>query len=122
MLIPTIRSLRIYGKAILSAPEPEKPFEAPWHADLFAVTHALARTGAFAWTDWAKAFGVALARADAAGAPPDGSTYYEIWLDAFEQFLTERGLADANVLAGLKAEWTEAYLSTPHGEPVALDG
>ena len=26
--------------------EPEQPFEAPWHAELFAATHALAQAGA----------------------------------------------------------------------------
>ncbi|MEM6662999.1 MAG: nitrile hydratase accessory protein [Pseudomonadota bacterium] len=105
----------------MNPPEPERPFEAPWHADLFATTHALARAGAFKWTDWADAFGAALANADAGGAPKDGSTYYEIWLGALEQFLSERGLADPDTLAALNAAWRDAYLSTPHGEPVSLD-
>ncbi len=104
----------------MNAPEPERPFEAPWHADLFATTHALARADAFDWTDWAEAFGAELARADADGAPRDGSTYYDIWLDALEQFLADRGLADADTLAGLKDAWCNAYLSTPHGQPVNL--
>lgn len=104
----------------MSAPEPEQPFEAPWHADLFATTHALAQTGAFEWVDWAEAFGAALARADTEGAPRDGSTYYEIWLDALEQFLAERDLASADSLATLKTAWRDAYLSTPHGETVKL--
>ena len=105
----------------MNAPEPEHPFAAPWHADLFATTHALARAGAFAWPDWANAFGAALAKADEAGAPRDGSTYYDIWLDALEEFLTDRGLADAKSLGDLNAAWREAYLSTPHGQPVVLD-
>ena len=101
-------------------PDPDRPFQAPWHAELFATTHALARAGAFAWTDWANWFGAALAAADADGAPKDGSTYYEIWLAAFEAFLSERSLAEAGALADLKSAWTDAYLTTPHGEPVAL--
>lgn len=100
--------------------EPERPFAEPWHAELFAATHALAAGGAFAWPDWAAAFGDALARADAAGGPKDGSDYYDVWLAAFEAFLIERGLADADSLSGLKTAWTEAYLTTPHGEPVTL--
>ncbi len=116
----TTRSLQICGKATLSAPEPDRPFEAPWHADLFATTHALARTGAFEWTDWAEAFGAALAKADTDGAPKDGSTYYEIWLCAFEAFLADRKLADASRLGELESAWRDAYLSTPHGQPVAL--
>lgn len=104
----------------MSAPEPEHPFIEPWHADLFATTHALTQAGAFSWTDWAETFGAALARAEAAGAPRDGSTYYEIWLSAFEDFLADRGLADANRLGALTVAWREAYLSTPHGQPVTL--
>ena len=101
-------------------PKPERPFEAPWHAELFATTHALAQAGAFAWTEWADWFGAALAKADQDGAPKDGSTYYEIWLEAFEGFLAARGLAQDAALADLKSAWIQAYLSTPHGEPVTL--
>lgn len=106
----------------MTPPEPEQPFAQPWHAELFAATHALAQAGAFAWTDWAAWFGAALAEADAAGAPKDGSTYYEIWLAALEEFLAARGLADRAALSGLRDDWEAAYLATPHGEPVDLPG
>ena len=105
----------------MNPPEPDRPFEAPWHADLFATTHALAATGAFAWTDWAAVFGAALAKADAEGAPKDGSTYYEIWLAAFEAFLSERQLAEPSRIDALDSAWRDAYLTTPHGQPVTLD-
>ncbi len=100
--------------------EPEQPFEEPWHAQLFAITHALAQAGVFAWPDWSAWFSDALARADAAGSPKDSSAYYDIWLTAFESFLADRNLADGNSLTTLKAAWSEAYLSTPHGAPVEL--
>ena len=106
----------------MNAPDPDHPFAAPWHAELFATTHALAQAGAFPWPDWAAHFGAALAQADADGAPKDGSTYYEIWLAAFEDFLTVRGLAAPQALLDLKTRWTDAYLATPHGEPVELTG
>jgi nitrile hydratase accessory protein len=100
--------------------KPGCPFEEPWHAQLFATTHALAAAGAFRWSDWTVWFGAAIARADAEGAPRDGSTYYEIWLSAFEAFLRDRDLADAATLAELRGAWEAAYLATPHGEPVEL--
>lgn len=106
----------------MNRPEPDRPFEAPWHAELFATTHALARAGVFDWPDWAAHFGAALAKADADGAPRDGSTYYEIWLAALENFLATHGIAEPAQLAKLKQAWTEAYLSTPHGAPVELRG
>ena len=98
----------------------DRPFAAPWHAELFAVTHALAAAGAFRWGEWDDWFGKALAEADAAGAPSDGSTYYDIWLTALEDLLEVRGLADRASLDSLRAAWRDAYLSTPHGAPVEL--
>ena len=105
---------------MLPKADPERPFAEPWHAQVFAVTHALAASGAFEWREWADHFGAALADADAAGAPSDGSTYYDIWLAAFEEFLIARNLADPETLATLRRAWAEAYLSTPHGAPVEL--
>lgn len=100
--------------------EPDRPFEAPWHAELFATTHALAQAGVFPWTDWAAWFSEALARDAANGGVRDGSNYYDVWLAALESFLIERGLADAGGLDDLRSAWTDAYLRTPHGEPVTL--
>ncbi len=99
---------------------PEQPFEEPWHAQLFAVTHSLASAGRFEWTAWSDHFSAALKRADDGGAAKDGSDYYDVWLGALEEFLIDRDLADPETLVGLKQGWTDAYLSTPHGEPVEL--
>lgn len=104
----------------MSPPEPDRPFTQPWHAELFATTHALAQSGAFTWPEWAAHFGAALAHAETQGAPSDGSTYYEIWLEAFETFLSDRDVAEPKTLQDLKSAWTEAYLTTPHGDPVVL--
>ena len=102
-------------------PEPEQPFSEPWHAELFATTHALARAGAFTWSEWSEAFIAALADDAEAGGPTDGSGYYVTWLAALESFLVERGLADEHSLGELRRAWTDAYLTTPHGSPVELD-
>ncbi|MDG2403643.1 MAG: nitrile hydratase accessory protein, partial [Paracoccaceae bacterium] len=44
----------------MSACEPV--FEAPWHAQLFALTVHLNEAGCFAWPDWADVFGATLKR------------------------------------------------------------
>ncbi len=95
-------------------------FAEPWHAQVFAMTVRLSEQGHFAWPEWATIFSAELRKAEAAGAPSDGSTYYEVWLDALERLLAERGLASEQDRAALKAAWTDAYLSTPHGHPVRL--
>ena len=116
----------IYGKAILSrsssaVPGEEVPFQEPWQAELFAITHKLAHAGLFVWTQWAERFSNALADAKARGGPADGSDYYEVWLATLESLLIERGAASAGELSRIRAAWVEAYQRTPHGEPVELD-
>ena len=92
----------------------EQVFAEPWHAQLFATTHTLASAGHFEWKDWTNHFSAALKSSDGDAA------YYEIWLEAFEEFLIIRHLADNEGLAKLKGAWTSAYLRTPHGAPVEL--
>ena len=98
----------------------EQVFAEPWHAQLFATTHTLASAGHFEWKDWANHFSAALKSSDGL-SPSDGeAAYYEIWLEAFEEFLIIRHLADNKELAKLKGAWTNAFLKTPHGAPVEL--
>jgi nitrile hydratase accessory protein len=105
---------------LLPKAEPERPFAEPWHAQIFALTHALAATGNSTWPEWAAHFSAALERTLDAGGPTDGSDYYEVWLAALETFLVEHNFADPVRLKDLHAAWTAAYLTTPHGEPVEL--
>ena len=92
---------------------PNAVFDEPWHAELFAITVKLSEAGHFSWPEWTEHFG-------AVQKAFDGSTYYDAWLEALESLILERGVADTGTLAGLKQAWTEAYLQTPHGEPVEL--
>jgi nitrile hydratase accessory protein len=99
---------------------PEPAFEAPWHAQVFAVTLALHEAGHFTWPDWAARFGAALRRHGLDRDLDGGDDYFAAWLDALEDLLAEQGLADHETIAGLTADWRAAYLSTPHGQPVHL--
>lgn len=100
--------------------EAPRAFAEPWHAQLFAITVRLSAAGHFTWPEWAEMFGAGLKAASEAGAPKDGSAYYDVWLAALERMLIEKGLAKANALSALKEAWTAAYLRTPHGKPVHL--
>ncbi len=101
--------------------EPERPFAEPWHAQIFGLTHAMAARGNFTWPEWVAHFGNALDLAQQASGPTDGSDYYDVWLVALETFLIEQDHADQGSLDELRAAWTGAYLSTPHGDPVELN-
>ena len=104
---------------------PEKVFDAPWHAEVFALAVHLNEGGYFDWPEWAGRFGKNLAAAKtvkiAAGERLDGSDdYYQIWIQTLTELMQEKGLVDAGMLASIKAQWRDAYLQTPHGEPVHL--
>jgi nitrile hydratase accessory protein len=100
----------------LSAPDPP-PFTAPWQAEAFALTVALHARGAFTWSEWASALSARLAStAPLAG----GEDYWSAWQSALEDLSLALGLADPDALARRKADWTKAYLATPHGLPVNL--
>ena len=101
-------------------PENSPPFTEPWHALVFALTMKMAQSGHFTWPQWAARFAGNLAQASAAGAPKDASHYDDTWLATFEELLSERGLASPQDVLALKTAWTQAYLHTPHGEPVEL--
>lgn len=99
---------------------PEPAFEAPWHAQLFAITVHLNEAGYFDWPDWAAAFGATLKAHGAAAELNGGDDYFHAWLETLETLLIARGAAEAADLAALRAAWEAAYLRTAHGAPVTL--
>ncbi|QUJ77142.1 nitrile hydratase accessory protein [Sulfitobacter albidus] len=100
---------------------PEPAFEAPWHAQLFALTVHLNEAGHFGWGDWAEAFGATLKRHGLARELDGGDDYFNAWLETLETFLIARDMAEAGALGEMRAAWERAYLATPHGAPVVLD-
>lgn len=103
-----------------SAPEPV--FEAPWHAQLFALTVHLNETGTFDWPDWATRFGATLAEHGLSRDLNGGDDYFTAWLVTLEAFLEDIALADPDAIEDVRAAWEQAYLTTPHGAPVTIDG
>lgn len=99
----------------------EPVFEAPWHAQLFALTVHLNEAGQFAWPDWAARFGATLKRHGLDKASNGGDDYFLAWLETLEALLTETGAAEAQALKEMRAAWEAAYLRTPHGMPVTLE-
>ena len=91
-------------------------FQEAWHAQTLAAVHALEQAGSFTKSEWASALGAALKLAQESGAPDTEETYYLAALEALET-LVPIALAD---LEARKKAWTDAYLSTPHGQPVEL--
>ena len=92
-------------------------FAEPWQAQAFALALQLHERGAFTWLEWAEALSRRLA---VAGPNDDGAHYYEHWLAALEDLVTQKEMADPAALGERKRAWAAAYARTPHGRPVEL--
>ena len=95
-------------------------FREPWEAQAFAMTLALHERGLFSWPEWAATLGEEIKRAQAAGDPDTGETYYRHWLNALERIVAAKGLADVTMLARYRHAWHHAADRTPHGTSIEL--
>ena len=95
-------------------------FREPWEAQAFAMTLALLRARAVHLAEWAATLAEEIKRAQAAGDPDTGETYYRHWLNALERLVAEKGVTDPATLARYQHAWDHAADRTPHGEPIEL--
>src|SRR5205807_8317438 len=68
-------------------------FREPWEAQAFSMALALHQRGLFTWPEWAATLADEIKRAQAAGDPDTGETYYRHWLAALERLVAEKGIA-----------------------------
>jgi nitrile hydratase accessory protein len=95
-------------------------FRTPWEAHAFAMALALYDKGLFAWSEWAAMLGEEIKKAQAAGDPDTGETYYHHWLATLERMVAEKHLTSAQALAQHYRAWKRAMRRTPHGKPIEL--
>ena len=95
-------------------------FREPWEARAFAMVLALRDRGLFAWTEWAATLGDEIKKAQRAGDPDTGETYYHHWLAALERIVAAKGVTTPEALARYSAAWDHAADRTPHGAPIEL--
>ena len=88
--------------------EDQITFQNPWHGQVFAITVQLSENGHFSWTEFVEIFGDSLKEARLKLSDLNGND------DIFKK------LANIDILSSLKGDWTNAYLSTPHGKPVKI--
>jgi nitrile hydratase accessory protein len=95
-------------------------FREPWEAQAFAMALALHERGLFSWTEWAAALADQIKRAQAAGDPDTGETYYRHWLATLEYLVAVKGVATTETLHRYRDAWDHAADRTPHGMPIEL--
>jgi nitrile hydratase accessory protein len=95
-------------------------FREPWEAQAFAMALALHARGLFTWSEWAATLADQIKRAQAAGDPDTGETYYRHWLATLERLVAAKGVASSETLHRYRDAWDRACDRTPHGAPIEL--
>jgi nitrile hydratase accessory protein len=95
-------------------------FREPWEAQAFAMTLALHERGVFSWKEWAAALADEIKRAQVAGNPDTGETYYLHWLNTLEKLVADKGVTTQDALHRYRHAWHHACDRTPHGQPIEL--
>jgi nitrile hydratase accessory protein len=98
----------------------ELVFREPWEAHAFAIAVRLHEQGLFTWSQWAATLAEEITRAQQAGDPDTGETYYHHWLAALERLVAETGAASAEDQRRTQDAWRTAAHRTPHGRPIEL--
>jgi nitrile hydratase accessory protein len=95
-------------------------FREPWEAQAFALALALHDKGVFDWTEWSAMLGEEIKKAQVAGDPDTGATYYHHWMATLERMIAKKGVATAQALTRYYHAWDSAAHRTPHGTPIEL--
>ncbi len=98
----------------------EPVFGEPWEAHAFAMAVRLHEQGLFTWPQWAATLAEEIERAQAAGDPDTGNTYYHHWLAALERLVASSGAASVGEQERTREAWRGAAERTPHGAPIEL--
>jgi len=115
-----VRSIARNAELNVPRDEDGPVFREPWEAEAFALAVSLNERGLFTWKEWAKILGEEIKKAQAAGDPDTGETYYQHWLATLERILSEKGIADPIILSRTRDAWQRACARTPHGTPIEL--
>jgi nitrile hydratase accessory protein len=109
------------GSGPIGPAGPAEPvFREPWEAQAFAMTLLLEARGAFSWAEWAQALGEEIRRAQHAGDPDSGETYYRHWLAALERMVTAKGIVSPAALVEARDAWSRAAARTAPGMPITV--
>ena len=98
----------------------EPVFSEQWHAQAIALVELLIADGKIEAEDWSQSLGAELDRRVTDTAMTTDAIYYSAFISALEQILDRSRLAPQAEVNRREQDWRNAYLNTPHGNPVAL--
>jgi nitrile hydratase accessory protein len=95
-------------------------FAEPWMAQAFACAVHLSRRGLFTWNEWVDVFSAEIKAHPQQPGEAANAAYYRQWLTALETIVGLKGAASTAEISERQETWRQAYLNTPHGQPVEL--
>ncbi len=95
-------------------------FAEPWMAQALACTVCLSRQGLFTWNEWVDVFSTEIKSNPQQPGETSNAAYYRQWLAALETIVGLKGAVSSTEIDERQAAWRQAYLNTPHGQPVEL--
>jgi len=102
----------------LLAMDGKAAFNEAWQAEALALADTLVRNGVFSASTWSAALGETLTTAELSKAEDTQETYYRCVLSALEQLITTHTNINSIDIKDKHQSWVDAYLSTPHGQPI----
>jgi nitrile hydratase accessory protein len=96
-------------------------FAEPWQAEAFACAIQLSRQGLYTWAEWVAVFAAEIRAHPAAAGESAEAAYYRQLLAALETIVGKKGAASSDEITARQEAWRQAYLNTPHGQPVTLE-
>jgi nitrile hydratase accessory protein len=97
-----------------------KPFDEPWHAEVFAVTVHLSERNLFSWAEWTEALGEQISKVKLRRCIDGSNDYYNLWLQALIELISNKGITDAEAILDVQNRWADAFRNTPHGKPIKI--
>lgn len=98
----------------------EPLFTEAWQAQLLAMVDQMITNGLIPAGLWSETLGQKLRKAGTEGKTDDIETYYAAALAAFETLLEQLPDLSMQSIDDTRKAWEQAYLNTPHGQPVIL--
>ena len=96
-------------------------FAEQWQAEALAMADLLIQDGQLDAKEWAQTLGEQLQHYQADAEADTSDNYYRAVLAALENVINKNALLSAPEITQRQTAWEQAYLSTPHGQPVMLN-
>lgn len=95
-------------------------FDKPWQAKVFSLIVHLHQAGLFPWAEWVRMFSEEIKAAPTQPGENANDAYYRQWTAALENMAATLDLTAPEEITNRAQEWRQAYINTPHGQPILL--